>query len=106
MIERAVGSGYGYSGRLGHSSLEPLISCKNLAKMLDCSERTVRSWVLERRIPYHKIGKLVRFRGPEVRALIESGRVDPMVVGVLPSERIDADVKKGESGAVMGDGEE
>ena len=41
-----------------------------LAEFLDVSLRTVDSYVSSRRIPYIKIGRLVRFRLPDVeRAL-------------------------------------
>ncbi|MBK8575140.1 MAG: helix-turn-helix domain-containing protein [Elusimicrobia bacterium] len=65
------------------SSLQPLVSVNTLAGLLDVSPRTVRGWVLERKIPYHKVGKLVRFSLVEVRGLVEAGRVEAHVKGIL-----------------------
>lgn len=71
------------------SSLQPLVSVNTLAGLLDVSPRTVRGWVLERKIPYHKVGKLVRFSLVEVRGLVEAGRVEAHVKGILTGSKLD-----------------
>ena len=38
-----------------------LISANELAHRWGISVNTVRSWVCQRRIPYHKLGRLVKF---------------------------------------------
>jgi excisionase family DNA binding protein len=68
----------------GRSLLEPLISTKKLAALLDVGEGTVRGWVLHRKIPFHKLGKLVRFRASEVMGWVQCGRTEAAVPGVLP----------------------
>jgi len=45
-----------------------LISSEELAQRWGISVNTVRSWVCQRRIPYHKLGRLVKFN----IALLES----------------------------------
>ena len=40
--------------------------------------RFVRRLVAERRIPYHKVGKYVRFHPDDIADYIQSGRVDPV----------------------------
>lgn len=47
-----------------------------LATRLGVGERYVRRLVEERRIPYRKIGRLLRFDADEVEAWIEGCRVD------------------------------
>jgi len=48
-----------------------------LAEELDIKPCFVRRLVWERRIPYYKVGKFVRFDLNEIYAWVESRRVDP-----------------------------
>lgn len=61
------------------NSIEPeLISVKTLGALLDVPEKTIRTWIYQRRVPYHKIGALVRFKLKEIRAWYEAGRVSAL----------------------------
>lgn len=54
----------------------PLISVEQLADELGVSVRYVRRITAERRIPYVKVGHLVRFQRDEVQRWVEENRVD------------------------------
>lgn len=54
-----------------------LISIDDLAATLGVSVRHVRRLVSERRIPFHKWGRLLRFDADEVARWIEAARVPP-----------------------------
>jgi excisionase family DNA binding protein len=54
----------------------PLIDINEAATRLGVSPRFVRRLVDERRIPFHKIGKFVRFDPADVDRYIVRGRVD------------------------------
>lgn len=62
------------------TSAEGLLDIDGLADRLGVGERFVRRLVEERRIPFLKIGRLVRFDADEVEAWIGSRRVEPMAV--------------------------
>lgn len=62
-----------------------LLDIGGLADRLGVGERFVRRLVEERRIPYLKIGRLVRFEVGEVEAWIGSKRVEP--TGPLVDDR-------------------
>lgn len=50
-----------------------LLSVKEAAKMLSCSEAAVRKWVYRRWLPAIKVGRLTRLRVTDVEALIARG---------------------------------
>ena len=54
-----------------------LLDIDGLARRLGTTPRFVRRLVEERRIPYLKIGKHVRFDGAEVERWILASRVEP-----------------------------
>lgn len=54
-----------------------LLDIDALADLLGVSERFVRRLVEERRIPFLKIGRHVRFDRAEVESWIQSSRVEP-----------------------------
>lgn len=56
----------------------PLISVEQLAAELCVSVRYVRRIIAERRIPYVKVGHLIRFQRNEVDRWIEANRVDTL----------------------------
>lgn len=60
-------------------SKAPLISVEQLADELGVSVRYVRRIIAERRIPYVKVGHLIRFQRDEVQRWVETNRV-----GALP----------------------
>jgi excisionase family DNA binding protein len=49
-----------------------------LAQMLNVSEDFVRAQVQQRRIPYYKVGKLIRFDPREITQWLAGLRVEPM----------------------------
>jgi excisionase family DNA binding protein len=60
------------------AGVETYLSIEGLAKYLDIAEKTVRKWVLNRDIPYHKIMKVIRFRVSEIEQWVEtSGKFPP-----------------------------
>ena len=54
------------------AGLETYLSIDGLAKYLGIAEKTVRKWVLNHDIPYHKIMKIIRFRVSEIEQWIET----------------------------------
>jgi excisionase family DNA binding protein len=55
-----------------------LLDVAGAAAHLGVSEAFVRRLVLERRVRYFKVGKLLRFRPADLDAFIEAGRRDPV----------------------------
>lgn len=60
--------------------MNELITVPELALLLKVEVRFVRRLVAERRIPYTKVGKYVRFHRCDVEAFIAAGRVEPITV--------------------------
>ena len=59
------------------TTTDQLLDIAGLAERLGVGERFVRRLVNERRIPFLKIGRHVRFDVAEVEAWIRDSRVDP-----------------------------
>lgn len=59
----------------------PLISAEQLAEELGVSVRYVRRIIAERRIPYVKVGHLIRFQRDDVQRWVEANRVDALTGG-------------------------
>jgi excisionase family DNA binding protein len=57
---------------------EPLLDIDGVAHLLAVTVRHVRRLVFERRIPYIKIGGLLRFDPAVIRAWVESQTVHPV----------------------------
>ena len=55
----------------------PLIDIEQAATRLGVSVRFMRRLVDERRIPFHKIGKFVRFDPADLERFAMQGRVEP-----------------------------
>jgi excisionase family DNA binding protein len=47
--------------------VEQLLNVKELAAHLKCTEQTVRRYILAKKIPYHKIDRMVRFVPAEIQ---------------------------------------
>jgi excisionase family DNA binding protein len=60
------------------AGVETYLSIEGLAKYLDIAEKTVRKWVLNRDIPYHKIMKVIRFRVSEIEQWVETSGKFPL----------------------------
>lgn len=61
-----------------------LVSVKTLSERLDISEKTIWDWIYKSRrratldpIPYYKLGALVRFSLPDIRAWLDRRKVRP-----------------------------
>lgn len=54
-----------------------LYTYKDLAEYLQCSEVKLRMAVMNKQIPYVKIGKLVRFTPEQVEKIIRMGTREP-----------------------------
>lgn len=59
---------------------DELLTVPELALVLKVDVRFVRRLVAERRIPFHKVGKFVRFYRSDVAEFIAAGRVEPIAV--------------------------
>jgi excisionase family DNA binding protein len=53
--------------------MEIYLTTEELADYLKLAEQTIRRWVLNREIPYHKIKKVIRFRVSEIETWINDG---------------------------------
>jgi excisionase family DNA binding protein len=53
--------------------METYLTIAELAECIKLSEQTVRRYVLNKTVPYHKIQKVVRFRVSEIEKWIEAG---------------------------------
>jgi len=62
--------------------MDQLLSPQEVADRLGTSLRFVRRLVLERRIPFIKVGRHVRIAASDLDAFIAAGRIEP---GSLPS---------------------
>ena len=54
-----------------------LLDVEAVATRLEVRNRFIRRLVLERRIPFHKIGRLIRFDPVEIDRWIAEQRIDP-----------------------------
>jgi excisionase family DNA binding protein len=53
--------------------MDQLVSVKQAADLLACSETAVRKWIYQQRLPKVKVGRLTRLRLSDVEALISEG---------------------------------
>jgi len=60
--------------------MEGYLNIEELAAMLKISEQTIRRYVLNKTIPFHKIGKAVRFRPSEIEKWIDGGCTNNAVI--------------------------
>ena len=59
---------------------ESLLSVEAAAEYLSTSPRFIRRLVAERRVPYVKVGRLVRLTPEDLDHFIAAGRVEPLSV--------------------------
>jgi excisionase family DNA binding protein len=88
--------------------MEIYLTIEELAEHLKLSGQTIRRYVLNREIPYHKIKKVIRFRVSEIEKWIDGGGekipeppVDDRERGLfaeLEDEQTGADGNDGEAG--------
>jgi len=73
----------GSSGRNGRRDArpartpEPPLTLAEAADYLNVSQRFMRRLVAERRIAFHKLGHLLRFRAADLDLFLSAGRVEP-----------------------------
>lgn len=60
--------------RSAASRLRPLLSLDDVANFLGVSQKTVRRWMLSKRLPHVRLGRVVRFRQDELLRWIEARR--------------------------------
>jgi len=53
--------------------METYLTIEELAEYLKLAVQTIRRWVLNREIPFHKIKKVIRFRISEIEKWIDEG---------------------------------
>ena len=51
--------------------METYLTIEEVAEYLKLAEQTIRRWVLNREIPFHKIKKVIRFRVSEIEKWID-----------------------------------
>jgi len=79
----------GQSAHIGKSSIHELgelVSVRTLSQLLEIKERTIREWIVKRKVPYYKIGKFVRFDPNEIREFYKTGRVEPVKLEFIKDE--------------------
>jgi excisionase family DNA binding protein len=53
--------------------METYLNVPELAALLRLSGQTIRRYVLQKEIPYHKIKKVIRFRPSEIERWVDNG---------------------------------
>lgn len=57
--------------------MEKLLSAKQVSELLEVSQATVYDWVSRGRIPYVKLGRLIRFKKTEIFHWVETHTIRP-----------------------------
>lgn len=57
--------------------MEQLLSVKEAAQRLSCSEAAIRKWLYQRRLPRVKVGRLTRIRQSDLERLLAHGLPQP-----------------------------
>jgi excisionase family DNA binding protein len=60
------------------TKMETLISVKETAKLLNCSEAAIRKWIFQRRLPIVKLGRLTRLRVSDIETMVAEGSRAPL----------------------------
>jgi excisionase family DNA binding protein len=56
--------------------VDRLYTVEQAAEYLNTTERFVRRLISERRIPFHKVGRYIRFTETDLADFVHAGRVD------------------------------
>lgn len=51
--------------------MNQLLTVKQTAELLACTEAAIRKWIYQRRLPVVKVGRLTRLRLSDVEAVID-----------------------------------
>jgi excisionase family DNA binding protein len=62
----------------GPDVVPKLLTMDELAERLAVTQRHVRRLVAEKRVPYLKVGRLIRFDPAQIAAWLERSRVNPL----------------------------
>jgi len=54
------------------------ISVKELSQYTSISPHTIYLWIQLKKLPYHKIGKLIRFNLAEIEAWLRAQHIEPL----------------------------
>jgi excisionase family DNA binding protein len=73
--------------RAGEGTMEHLIDIAELERRTAIKQATLRKYVVQRKIPFVKIGRLVRFDLPEIEAWIAERKVPALKSGEAEQER-------------------
>lgn len=57
--------------------MDQLLTVKQAAELLACSEAAVRKWLYQRRLAVVKVGRLTRLRVRDLEALVTNGLRQP-----------------------------
>ena len=52
--------------------MEKLLTVKEAAEVLSCSEAAIRKWLYQRRLPAVKVGRLTRIRPSDLEGFLDS----------------------------------
>ena len=63
--------------------MRELLTTEQAAEILKIKPGTLRSWVSQRKIPYVKLGRLVRFDKNAIENFIEQNSIDAIPVNSL-----------------------
>jgi excisionase family DNA binding protein len=85
--------------------METYLTIEGVAGHLQLSAQTIRRYVLNREIPFHKIKKVIRFRLSEIEAWVDGGGLDGKVTPVREGYR-DGDLFAGVEAAEAGENTE
>jgi excisionase family DNA binding protein len=56
---------------------------KETSAYLGCTEGTLRVWTSKRKVPFVRVGRLVRFRKQDLDAWLDSNAVEPNGDGII-----------------------
>jgi excisionase family DNA binding protein len=70
--------------------METLLCIEELAGVLKVADQTIRKWVFQKKIPFVKIGKVIRFRPSQIDKWIDSGGLAACAVNDIENEETPA----------------
>ncbi len=56
---------------------DKLLNINELAEYLSVKEASIRSWVYKKKIPFIKVGKLIRFKVEDIESWLQSKKEEP-----------------------------
>ena len=60
--------------------METYMTIEELAAYLKMAEKTIRKWVFNRAVPFHKINKAVRFRLSEIEKWVDGESIEKLAM--------------------------